>query len=309
MVSGFVGTRLRHSSAPTTVTRAVNISTGRTPSANPIRRVEFSRLEALRRSYNLQGFSQQAIELFVAGSRSNTNSAYESAWGSWFNWCVERNIDPLRSDLAVMSDYLARLHASGKSYSSINLHRSMLSTTLPSIEGIPVGQHPLVIKLLKGCYNRNPPKPRYNSTWDPSLVLRFMASLGNDEFLPLPTLSGKLVTLLALATLLRVSELASITFSSVVLSENTIKFSLSKPRKAQRSGPLQSFTLSACPDANTCPVSALRSYVNRTSVNRPPVQNGMLFIALVAPFRAVTGNTVGRWIKTFLKMAGVDTDI
>jgi hypothetical protein len=147
LVSGFVETCLRHSSVRKTVTRATNISTGRTPSATPIRRVEFSRLEALRRSYNLQGFSQQAIELFVAGSRSNTNSAYESAWSSWFNWCVERNIDPLRSDLAVMSDYLARLHASGKSYSSINLHRPMLSTTLPSIEGIPVVQHPLVIKL------------------------------------------------------------------------------------------------------------------------------------------------------------------
>jgi hypothetical protein len=137
-------------------------------------------------------------------------------------------------------------------------------------------------------------------------VFRFMSSLGNHEFLPLPTLSGKLVTLHALATLLRVSELASITFSSVMLSENTLKFSLSKPLKAQRNGPLQSFTLSACPDSNTCPVSALRFYANRTSVNRPPIQDSMLFISLVAPFRALKGNTVSRWIKTFLKMPSIN---
>jgi hypothetical protein len=34
-----------------------------------------------------------------------------------------------------------------------------------------------------------------------------------------------------------------------------------------------------------------------------------LFISLVAPFRAVTGNTIRRWVKTFLKSAGGDTEI
>ena len=212
---------------------------------------------------------------------------------------MERNSDPLRSDITSVSAYLAHLHASSKSYSTINLHRSILSTTLPSIDGSPIGQHPLIIKLLKGCYNRNPPRPRYDSTWNPIRVLQFMSTLGSNEFLPLPTLSGKLVTLLALATLLRVSELVSVTFASVIPAENTVKFSLSKPRKAQRSGPLQTVTLAAFPDSNTCPVEALRSYVNRTNINRPPIQEGMLFISLAAPFRAVTGNTIGRWIKNF----------
>ncbi|KZR99559.1 Tyrosine recombinase, partial [Daphnia magna] len=60
---------------------------------------------------------------------------------------------------------------------------------------------------------------------------------------------------------------------------------------------------------NTCPVEALRFYVNRTSIDRPPIQDGMLFISLIASFRAVTGNTIGRWIKTFLKTAGINTEI
>ncbi|KZS10489.1 Uncharacterized protein APZ42_025037 [Daphnia magna] len=236
-----------------------------------IRLSEFSRLETLRRSYDVQGFSQPAIELFLVGSRANTNAAYESAWVNWRNWCLEWSCDPLRSDLALASAFLAHLHASGKSYSTINLHRSMLSATLSAIDGIPIGQQPLIVKLLKGCYNQNPPRPRYDFTWDPNRVFQFMSSLGSNEFLPLPPLSGKLVTLLALATLLRVSELASIAFASVELAVNTVRFSLSKPRKSQRSGPLQSFTLSACPDLNTCPVEALRFYVNRTSINRPPM--------------------------------------
>ena len=290
LVSGFVGARMRHSPAPATVASAPYVSARRISSVAPVRRSYFSRLETLRRSYDLQGFSRSTIELFLAGCRSNTNAAYESAWVNWRNWCVERNSDPLRSDLALILAFLAQLHAFGKSYSTINLHRSMLSTTLPSIDGIPIGQHPLVIRLLKGCYNRNPPKPRYDSTWDPSRVIQFMSSLGNNELIPLPNLSGKLVTLLALATLLRVSELASIAFSSVKLSQKSVRFALSKPRKAQRNGSLQTFTLAACPDQNTCPVETLRSYIVRTSVNRPPSPEGMLFISLVAPFRAVTGN-------------------
>jgi hypothetical protein len=35
----------------------------------------------------------------------------------------------------------------------------------------------------------------------------------------------------------------------------------------------------------------------------------MLFVALVAPFASVTGNTIRRWIKTFLKKAGIYTSI
>ena len=35
----------------------------------------------------------------------------------------------------------------------------------------------------------------------------------------------------------------------------------------------------------------------------------MLFIGTIAPYAPVTGNTVGRWIKNFLKTAGIDTAV
>jgi hypothetical protein len=85
----------------------------------------------------------------------------------------------------------------------------MLSTTLDVINGTPVGQDPLVIKLLKGIYNQNPPQPRYLSMWDPEIVLNHMRKVENES-LDISNLSRKLVTLLALSTLLRTAELASI---------------------------------------------------------------------------------------------------
>lgn len=70
----------------------------------------------------------------------------------------------------------------------------MLSMTLPLLDGVNLGRHPMVAKLLKGCYNENPPRPRYLSTWDPNTVLNYMADRGENEGLPFEDISMRLAT-------------------------------------------------------------------------------------------------------------------
>jgi hypothetical protein len=77
----------------------------------------------------------------------------------------------------------------------------MLSSTLDPIDGYKIGEHPTVVQLLKGCFNRKPPKARYNSLWDPDVVLNYLNSLPNNSDLGVAVLSKKLATLLALATI------------------------------------------------------------------------------------------------------------
>ncbi|KAK4037949.1 hypothetical protein OUZ56_029972 [Daphnia magna] len=69
----------------------------------------------------------------------------------------------------------------------------------------------------------------------------------------------KTVLLLALASLLRVSELAAINFQSVIFSEDDVKFTLLKLRKAQRGGPLQSIVSPKLLDVDCCPGSGSQS--------------------------------------------------
>ena len=57
---------------------------------------------------------------------------------------------------------------------------------------------------------------------------------GNDN-MGLLALSCKVTSLLALSTLLRVSEIAGIHKKCIIFSEESVEFSLSKPRKWQRS--------------------------------------------------------------------------
>ncbi len=53
----------------------------------------------------------------------------------------------------------------GKAGSTINVYRSALSSTLDPEEGAGIGNHPLVVLLMKGIYNQRPPTPKYTSTW------------------------------------------------------------------------------------------------------------------------------------------------
>jgi hypothetical protein len=185
----------------------------------------------------------------------------------------------------------------------------MISKTLPLIEGKPIGSHSLIKNILSGCYNLNPPKLKYNSSWDPNVAITFIASLGDNRLLRLTILARKTVVLLALASLLRVSELAAINLQSIAFLNDGGNFSLFKPRKAQHSGPLQSFFIPSLQDPGSCPVEAVRSYIDVTTPYRNSSNNTKLFILCIKPHRVVTSNTVSGWIRSLLTAAGIDTAI
>jgi hypothetical protein len=65
----------------------------------------------------------------------------------------------------------------GRSYRTVNVARSALSSTLAVNPGnVAVGADPLVNKLLKGLYNKSPPTARYSQTWNPDTVLSYFDS-------------------------------------------------------------------------------------------------------------------------------------
>ncbi|KZR98976.1 Uncharacterized protein APZ42_005360, partial [Daphnia magna] len=74
-------------------------------------------------------------------------------------------------------------------------------------------------------------------------------------------------------------------------------------------GPTQKLCVKAYEDRNLCPVHALHNYIYLSDCLRNNQNSHFLFIGLVKPFKPVTGNTIGRWIKSYLKEAGIDTKI
>lgn len=82
-------------------------------------------------------------------------------------------------------DFLAELYVQGLEHRPINTIRSAVSMTHVQVDGVSIGQHPLVTQLLKGVYNQRPPQPRYSGTWKVDLVLDHIISLGENKDLSL----------------------------------------------------------------------------------------------------------------------------
>ncbi len=270
-----------------------------------------NRLEAIGSCLDSQGFPPEVVELLLSATRENTNTAYQSAWNGWNNWCHARNIDPMSGGVKEVLCYLAEFFKTGVSYSTVNISRSMLSSTLNLMgsDHRDIGRHPLVAQLMKGIYHAKPPTPKYSSTWDPAVVLsHFSATAGRT--LSLLQQARKVVTLLALTTLLRCSEITSIQTETIEFSGSKVSFGLGALRKSQRSGPLKRYSLSEWTQNRAlCPLTCLRTYLERTRSLRSSHNGKQLFIGSTKPHNPVTSSTVGRWIKEQLKEAGIDTSV
>ena len=107
-----------------------------------------------------------ARDLILASWRSTTKRQYSRPIKLWVEFCVKRKDNCLSPHLENILDFLAYLFDKGLGYSAINTARSALSTLI-FFDKKPVGQHPLVIRLLKGVFNKRPSLPRTNVTWNP----------------------------------------------------------------------------------------------------------------------------------------------
>ena len=172
-----------------------------------------------------------------------------------------RSHDPLCNAVPVVESFLAEQSRS-KAYSTVNIYRLTLSSVLERVDGHPVGQHPEIVLIMRGIFNRKPPSAKYNSAWDVDVVLYYLRSQENTS-----------LSLGDLALLFRASVLAAISRKSIKFSTDRVSFSLTRPRKAQKSGALQSFTFVHCPSLRQDNIDCMSEHNTILTVNshHPPL--------------------------------------
>ncbi|KZS04922.1 Uncharacterized protein APZ42_032036 [Daphnia magna] len=171
------GFHSRHSAVTVPVQVAADIPVGGVSSADHEQIDSADRLVALRRCLGERGLSQNVIELVLGVTQPNTHATYQSDWVSWSSWCLERTVNPLSAGINVVLTFLTDYFGSGRSFNTVNVARSMLSSTLSMTgDGTELGKNPLVTNIMKGIYNKRPPLLKYGSTWDPSVVLSLFYS-------------------------------------------------------------------------------------------------------------------------------------
>ena len=116
---------------------------------------------SVRKSIVGRWFSSEYADVIIASWRPLTIKQYQYSWREYVLWCDQRSTNPFRSTEKDVIDYLNILRNRKLSYSVINTTRSTLSHTLPFRCG----------RMMKGCYNFNPPRVRYSFTWDVNMVL------------------------------------------------------------------------------------------------------------------------------------------
>ena len=143
----------------------------------------------------------------LASWRTKSSQTYDSLFNKWVSWCSERHWDPVSGPIADVANFLAYLFKEGYKSRSLNSFRSAISSVHDPVDGIEVGKHPTISRLLKGAYHS---RPRYTSTWNVQVVVQYLDGLGPSDSLSLKQLTFKLVMLLGLTRPSRSADLASL---------------------------------------------------------------------------------------------------
>jgi hypothetical protein len=175
-----------------------NATLGSTPSTEEP--FENDGMSSVKRYFQTNGLSEQAVNLLMQSWRGSTKKQYACYINQWTAFCAEKQVDNICPPVASVLDFLTELYHKGLKHSSINTARSALSTFILSADGKPIGQHPLVSRLLKGIYQVRPNTPKYRCIWDVNIVLRYLAQLHPLKKLSLRELTYKVVMLMLLVS-------------------------------------------------------------------------------------------------------------
>lgn len=246
----------------------------------------------------------EALEIILSSITKSTLNQYTPPLREWWFFCRKKKVDFYSASVQVLLEFFSLYFEEGKLYGSLNSARSALSLIL----GSEVTGDPIIKRFFKGVLNLRPSHPKYNTIWDPEMVISYLETLFPNDRLSLRELSFKTVTLLALETAQRAQTLSFIKLENIQTTEKG--FIIKIPDRIKTSGlnrfqPLLNITKN---DNNKrCPFKTLQVYLDRTSVIRGNIPS--LFITFVRPYHAATSQTLSRWIKQILRLSGIDTSV
>jgi hypothetical protein len=240
--------------------------------------------------------------------RKSTNKVYEGRFREFQRWCQERDTDPFDTSVQTIANFLGSLFRKDLSYSTICGYRSAISMFHNPIDGAKVGENKLLIKLLRGVFNRRPPKKAEIPIWDLAVVLK---GLTQAPFEPMVSakpkhLAWKTAFLLAICTASRSSDLQRwghkaphVRFlpqqGSVILTPRLLKKQC-RPGHLLKEAILPKFQENRKLD----PVRALKVYLDKVASTRGSIQN--LFITAGTKKKAAAAQTIANWLSNTISL-------
>lgn len=243
----------------------------------------------------------------LASLSDSTYKQYDYCIRNWLQYCTKNKYDFTTVSVPIAIHFLTEVFDSGASYGTINCHKSALSLLL----GSNLMNDNRIKRFMKGVFRLRPTRAKYNWTWNPSIVLNYLAQKWPNESLDLKTLSAKTLTLLALVSAHRVQTFSLIKLSNIKIFDS-VEIVITIPEIIKTSKPNSYQPVLKLPyfqeKPEICPASCLQTYINKTSTLRH-VGNQFLFISYKKPFSKLSTQRLSHWIKNTLKDSGINTSI
>lgn len=269
-------------------------------------------MQIIRKHLQKSGLSPDVVNVLMSSWRQSTCKQYSVYINKWVHFCGEQKIDPLHPSVTWVLQFLQSLLGKGLGYSALNTARSAISSL--DVNAVlnhttPVGQHPLVCRYLKGVFNHIKPVPKYHTIWPVEKVLRYLKTLWPLEKFTIKELTFKLVMLIVLTTGQRCQTLTCLDTSQEYMKkhDDCYDFALTEHLKQDRpTNVFGNLRLYKYFDPELCVYGTLQYYLIVTTLLRISTK---LLVSYIKPYNPVTSSTIGRWIKTVLQKAGINTQI
>lgn len=256
---------------------------------------------AIREAYRRRNLTEPTLEILIASLANGTINQYNVALKSWWKFCNERSYNPYESNAINVLEFLTESFNKGASFGTLNSARSAVSLILSN----SITNDQIIHRFFKGVYRLRPCRPKYNKIWDISTVLKYLSNWHIIENLDFGQLTEKTIMLLALGTGHRVQTFSLIKIENIKISSEGIEIKIPDLIKTSKAGICQPiFFLPFFKEKpEVCVAKAVQRYLEVSKDLRGNITN--LFISIKKPYKAVSAQTISRWLKTVLVKSGI----
>lgn len=258
----------------------------------------------IRQALQRGGVPEEAVDICMASITNSTIKQYNSGLKFWWQYCEKQNINVFSITVEHLLTFLTYHFKKGSSYGTLNSFRSAVG----QIAGKNILDDFRVKRFFKGVYGLRPNLPKYDMTWDPSVVLSYLENQPTQN-VTVESLTQKLTTLLLLATGQRVQTIANIECCNIQNVPEGVNIKIpAKLKTSAKNRSQPNITIPFFKNKKLCVATTLKTYLSKTEQLRGPKTNN-LFITLTKPYKNASSQTIARWVKKVLKDSGIDTNI
>merc|ERR1712082_82559 len=98
------------------------------------------------------GYSASTADTIDSDLRSKRQ--YMQKWRKFDKFCAIRNVEAKTAPMPIICNFLQHILDGNKAYNTIKTYRSALSKFHDPIDGMAVGKHPMVLRFLRGVFQK-----------------------------------------------------------------------------------------------------------------------------------------------------------